>query len=253
MSAISIGNETVKRHVLVVDDERDMVETLVDLLEMSGCQVSVAYDGNEAVERVREQVPDCILMDLRMPNSSGVEAFREIRKLCPDAYVIFMTGFSHSDLVQQAIREGAVEVLSKPIDIAQTLELIKKAPPRTGALIVDDDPDFCLALKDTLLANSFRVKIAHDLTTAFQLYEVEPSSVVILNAKLQNEDELDGVAIFRKLNPLSIVIILGELAEHEGSPYEGIVTARYATFAKPFDVAELVRTIRETVNGKAPH
>ena len=63
--------------VLVVDDDEGMVATLEDILGAAGYDVDVAYSGWQAVERVRHQVPDCILMDVRMPGLNGVEAFRE--------------------------------------------------------------------------------------------------------------------------------------------------------------------------------
>ena len=110
--------------LLVVDDDEGMAVTLRDILGASGYGVDVAFSGGEAIERVREQRPDGILMDIRMPGMNGVDAYRETRTLAPESFVIFMTAFSESSLVADARNEGAIEVLSKPLDVDVLLRLI---------------------------------------------------------------------------------------------------------------------------------
>ncbi len=110
--------------VLVVDDDEGMVATLRDILAAAGYEVDVAYSGSEAIERVRRHPPDCILMDVRMPGIDGVEAFREIKRLSSASFVIFMTAYAASHLVEEAWREGAVEVVAKPLDPEHVLSLI---------------------------------------------------------------------------------------------------------------------------------
>ena len=112
--------------MLVVDDDQGMVTTLRDILGLSGYEVDSASSGREAVEPVREGQPDCILMDIRMPDMHGIDAFREIKRLAPRSAVIFMTAYAASGLVEQARREGAVEVVSKPPDLERVLEDIER-------------------------------------------------------------------------------------------------------------------------------
>ena len=126
-----MGEDAIR--VLVVDDDKGMAETLRDILGASGYEVDVAFSGEEAMERVRERPPDGILMDIRMPGFNGVEAFRELKRLTPDSFVIFMTAFAASGLVEEAWTEGAVEVLAKPLDVARTLSLIQKTAAKTAA------------------------------------------------------------------------------------------------------------------------
>lgn len=119
--------------LLVVDDDEGMAATLRDILGASGYGVEVANSGYEAVERIRDHKPDGILMDIRMPGMNGVETFRETKILAPESFVIFMTAFSESSLVDDARREGAVEVMPKPLDVDGLLRLIARtadAPPR---------------------------------------------------------------------------------------------------------------------------
>ncbi len=123
------GEEAVR--VLVVDDDEGMAKTLNDILSASGYEVEIAFSGQEALERVRRRPPDGILMDIRMPDLNGVEAFRELKRLTPDSFVIFMTAYSASGLVEEARTEGAVEVLAKPLDLVRTLSLIEEKAAKT--------------------------------------------------------------------------------------------------------------------------
>ena len=129
-----MGEDAVR--VLVVDDDKGMAETLRDILGASGYEVDIAFSGEEALERVRERSPDGILMDIRMPGWNGVEAFRELKRLTPDSFVIFMTAYAASGLVEEARTEGAVEVLAKPLDLTRTLSLIEETAARSPLLLV---------------------------------------------------------------------------------------------------------------------
>ena len=123
--------EGSKLRILVVDDDPSMVSTLRDILNATGHEVDVAYSGTEAIELVGDLRPDGILMDIRMPGPNGVEAFREIKRRSPHSFVIFMTAYSDSSLVDEAAAEGAVDVLPKPLDLERLLRLIATTACRT--------------------------------------------------------------------------------------------------------------------------
>lgn len=113
-------------NLLVVDDEPDLASSLSRILKTRGFCVETAHDGENAVEWARDHEPDGVLMDIRMPGINGVEAFRRIRALHPEAFVIFMTG--HSELVREAQNERPIAVMSKPVDPGQICDLIDGAP-----------------------------------------------------------------------------------------------------------------------------
>lgn len=125
--------------VLVVDDDPGIVTTLRDILHAWGYEVDVARSGYEAVEHVRRSRPDCILMDIRMPGMDGVEAFRRIKRIAPDSPVIFVTAYADSDLVDDAFREGAVEVIPKPLDLKGLLRLLESVTVTSPTRITDDE------------------------------------------------------------------------------------------------------------------
>jgi CheY-like chemotaxis protein len=115
---------TSKRKVLVVDDDRDMVETLCDILELHGWETVRGYNGEEAIALARQHRVDCILIDLKMPRVTGVEALQAIREFQPDARAVLMTAYASQDLVARAEREGVVRVLRKPFELPVLFELL---------------------------------------------------------------------------------------------------------------------------------
>jgi two-component system response regulator HydG len=115
-----------RANVMIVDDDQDLAESLAELLEMSGCNVTTAANGREAVLSHRKQDFDITFMDVRMPVMNGVDSFFEIRKLKPDAKIVMMTGFKEA-IVAKALEAGAAGLLNKPFDIEAMLAIVDKA------------------------------------------------------------------------------------------------------------------------------
>ena len=115
--------------ILVVDDERDIVENLVDELTYAGLQAEGAYDGVEAVLRVLEGGLDVVLMDLRMPKLDGVNALRIMRRAAPNLPVITFTGQAGQGDMHESARLGAVTCMLKPVSIDALLQLIQRLAP----------------------------------------------------------------------------------------------------------------------------
>lgn len=103
--------------VLVVDDNRHMVKTICDILKVKGYEALPAYCGEEAVAKAREDGPDCVLMDLRMPGIDGVKTLEMIREANPTLPVLLISAFATEEQVEEAQRHGVSAVLSKPLDI----------------------------------------------------------------------------------------------------------------------------------------
>ncbi len=233
--------------VLVVDDDEGMVSTLHDILGAAGYDVDVAHSGPDAVERVRLQAPDCILMDVRMPGLNGVEAFREIKKLSPESFVIFMTAYAASTLVEDARSEGAVEVVPKPLDLERVLHLIEDTAQTTPVLVVDDDSAFCRSLADALEVQEFDVRAVDTVDDAILSFEKEPRRVVILDMNLGDRSGLDVLLIMKEMNPRAVVILMTGFPDLEGAMSQGLSLSASACLKKPFEVEDLIREIRGAV------
>ncbi len=236
-----------KIRLLVVDDDEGMVATLKDILGVAGYQVDVAYSGQDAIDQVRQHEPDCILMDVRMPGLDGVETFREIKRLAPESYVIFMTAYAASSLVDDARREGAVEVVPKPLDLEKVLNLIEETAQKTSVVVVDDDSPFCYSLSDALEAQGFDVHAAQTVDDAIRLFEKEPRRVVILDMQLEGRYGLDVLLILKEINPRAIVILMTGFPDLQDAMEQGVAMSAAACLTKPFEVDDLIREVRRAV------
>ncbi len=110
----------MKKKVLIVDDETRLVKLLSTRLKSKNYDVHVAYDGIDGVKVAQREVPDLILLDIKMPYKGGIKAFEkliqlEITKSIP---VIFMSAFLSADIKARAKRMGANGFISKPFDSA---------------------------------------------------------------------------------------------------------------------------------------
>jgi CheY-like chemotaxis protein len=115
------------RLVLVVDDEADLLEIVADRLAAAGYRVLTARDGVEALARLREARPACVILDLKMPRLGGFEALPEIRQAAPAARVIVLTGSPNRPLREACRARGADEFVLKPFDPGELLRLTARA------------------------------------------------------------------------------------------------------------------------------
>lgn len=102
--------------LLVADDDRDVTDTLCKILSRAGYEVTVAYDGQEALEKVATDNPDIILLDLMMPKLNGFEVLKEIRTRFQDRWrpVIIISAQTELDTIKKCYDMEADHYLSKP-------------------------------------------------------------------------------------------------------------------------------------------
>jgi CheY-like chemotaxis protein/cytidylate kinase len=113
--------------VLLVDDEREFVQTLSDRLEMRDLGGAVVYDGEEALSMVEEEEPEVMVLDLKMPGIDGVEVLRRVKTEHPDVEVIVLTGHGSQEIERVCMDLGAFAYLEKPVDIEKLTETMKAA------------------------------------------------------------------------------------------------------------------------------
>ena len=116
-----------RKRVAIVDDDRDMVGTLREILELHGWETLTSYDGVEAVTLSENEDVDLFLMDIRMPRMNGVEAWREIRARQPEARSVLMTAYAPPEALALTPGEGVVRVLRKPVAIPELIEALEAA------------------------------------------------------------------------------------------------------------------------------
>jgi DNA-binding NtrC family response regulator len=116
--------------VLMVDDEEDFVKTLSERMQMRELESDVAFSGEQALQRVAEDIPDVMVLDLKMPGIDGLEVLRKVKKLYPSIPVVILTGHGSEKDEREARRLGAFDYLQKPVDIEKLIGTLRKAYKR---------------------------------------------------------------------------------------------------------------------------
>ena len=120
----------MQHRVLVIDDELGPRESLRILLK-NEYEVVTADSVARGLQSLRERPPDTIVMDIRMPGTSGIEVLREIRQIDPHVSVIMLTGYGALETAQEAIRLGANDYMKKPFDTQEMLSTIRRNVKRS--------------------------------------------------------------------------------------------------------------------------
>ncbi len=113
--------------VLLVDDEREFVQTLSERLLLRDMGSAVAYDGASALDLVRDDEPEVMIIDLKMPGINGLEVLKQVKASRPEIEVIVLTGHGADADRQQCMALGAFGYLQKPVDIDELSGMLKKA------------------------------------------------------------------------------------------------------------------------------
>jgi len=228
--------------ILIVDDDTDAADSLAELFEMDGHDVTVAYSGDEAINAYQSVNFDVAFMDIMMPGKNGVESFFEIRKLKPDAQVYMMTGYSVEQLVKQAVDHGALGVLSKPVDPRKVLAMLDDIKPCGIVLIAEDDPDYGPQLEEIIRSSGFRCKLVKSGDEALNSIARETVDIMILDLNLP---VIDGIEVYTRLQDegraVPTIMITGHSCDQavmRDMSVTGILN-------KPFDPSILLSKLKE--------
>jgi two-component system response regulator (stage 0 sporulation protein F) len=112
--------------ILVVDDQPGVRRLLYEAFREDGYEVRMASSGQDAIQQVKDNPPYLILMDMKMPGMNGLEALHEINQINGDISVIMMTAYGELEIVAEAMKLGAKEYITKPFDINELRDLVRK-------------------------------------------------------------------------------------------------------------------------------
>lgn len=116
-------NRTVK--VLIVDDEKDFLETLGFWLKTKGYFVDMADSGRSAIEKIKTFMPDIVFLDVVMPEMDGIETLKEIRKIAPELAVVMVTAHTSNKKIMEAEELGVSGFFRKSADFSHAAKMIQ--------------------------------------------------------------------------------------------------------------------------------
>ncbi len=230
-----------KPRILVVDDEESHRIMLRAVLQDAGYETAEAGEGSEAVRKVEQEAFDLILMDIRMGDMDGIEALTEIRKISPRVPVLIMTAYASVKTAVEALKAGAFDYLTKPLDIEELKILIEKA------LEIYHLREENIALKERLASRFDFSKIIGSSRTMKEVFEtlslVAPSDATVLilgesgtgkelvaNSIHQNSSRSAQRFIKVSCAALPETLLESELFGHERGAFTGAIARREGRF-----------------------
>jgi len=236
--------------ILIVDDNESLSRTLSFILQKKGHQTFTANNGMKAIEVIEKKAFDIIFMDIKMPGLNGVDTYKQVKRIQPNAVVIMMTAYTATELAVEAIQEGAFALIHKPLDFDQIFSLINRVQEEKESafiLVVDDDENTRLMLRDAFSEKGYRVTVAKTGEDAIAMTKVLPHDVTIIDMNLPLLNGLETFLAIQEINPQAIVIMMTGQREREIDEFvkEAMDHNAYTCIYKPFDVLELVTMVDE--------
>ncbi len=232
----------MKGRILLVEDDETFRSLLQTILEDAGHEISTAEDGLKGLHLLRRESFDLVVTDLKMPGKSGLELFRETRLDPNPPLFIFLTAFGRVDEAVAAMKEGAVDFLTKPLESPDTLlALVNRAMESQGRkrefLTLKEAETAGLPPEELIFAGQAMQavrKLVHDVapTTANVLVYGESGTGKELVARMIHLLSPGSGAAFVPLNCAAIPenLLESELFGHEKGAFTGAIQARQGKF-----------------------
>jgi DNA-binding NtrC family response regulator len=231
----------VKGRVLVVDDERRQSDILQMILEAEGYETTAAGNGRQALQAARAGAFDVVLTDLKMPDLNGIELLGEILKLQPSPLVVLMTAHGTIDSAVDAMRNGAFDYLTKPLEKDELLVVLRRAMERTH--LVRENRMLHEQLRDRFrlenivgahgsMQDVFRVvhKVASSASTVF-IYGESGTGKELVARALHHESDRRGRPFYAvNVAALPESILEAELFGHEKGAFTGAEIRKIGLF-----------------------
>ncbi len=230
------------RSVLVVDDDADVRALLKDLLSEEGYKPRIAKTGAEALEAVAKDLPDLVMMDVKLPDQDGLGVLKTLKREHPELEVIVMTAFGGSSTAIKAMEQGAYDYVTKPFEIDDLLATLKRVFEHAD--MSSEVSALRLELGKSAAERERIVGSSKPMLEVFKLIGKVASSdaTVLITGESGTGKELIAEALHRasKRNPHPLVkvscaalpetLLETELFGHEKGSFTGAMTMRKGRF-----------------------
>jgi two-component system response regulator HydG len=240
------------RRILVVDDNIDYCEGIIDFLEMEGFDAVGVHDGFKALETIKEEEFDMVLMDVRMPGMDGVETFQKLKDVSPETPTILMTAFAVESRIREALRDGVFGAFQKPVDNERLICSIKKSfPGGAVVMIADDDKELSSDLLDKFTEKGYRGVVVRKRETAIRMAGEKKFDIIILDTK---QKDIDGVETYQKIRDfrpdVNIIIVTDNKKETE-KLFDHVSKDDVCVFLeKPLDIDNLLEVTQKALESR---
>jgi CheY-like chemotaxis protein len=221
------------RHYLLVDDNVPFADNLAEILRDDGAEVTVASDGQQALELVNSRRFDAVVTDMRMPLMDGARVVHGVRRLDPGLPAMVVTAWTSDEDLANARREGLLAILPKPVPLSRLVALLGCARRQGLVVIVEDDDALGDNLTEVLRDRGYSAVLARSVVETERLGPVAPFAALV-DLRIPGGPTGDGM---RKLGArfpgLPMIVITAFAGEPVPEGAEGL-------FLKPFQTAALL-------------
>lgn len=247
-----------KYKVLIVEDDVAGRKQLAKVIQKEGFEVITAGDGGEGLETLKEELPEIVVTDLKMPGMDGLEFISKARSLAPNIKIILATAFGETDVAIAALREGVLAYLKKPIDLDLLVAALEKAsqeiaecrrtPPFPALLVVEDERTTRRFLVRALEKDDWEVLQAADGKEAMDIFRKSKIDIVLLDLMMPEKDGLQTLNEMRSLtHDFEAIILTGH--GDESSAIRAMRDGVASFLEKPVESGRLINVI-EVALGK---
>ena len=248
------GSLGTRGKILVVEDEPDTAQLVRVYLEKSGYQTIVATSGQEALDKARQECPDLITLDVLLPDIDGFTVLERL-KAEPDTASIPVLMLTIVQDRNMAIRLGAVEYFTKPIDRDRLLDYVRRIMTKSvkkKILIADDDPEMLQLLGDILRQKGYETILCSDGATTVAQSSKKRPALILLNIRMP---EVNGYGILQTLKmnketcDIPVIVMSGGEYKVEESRKRVLTLGASQFVTKPFSLDYLVGEIQKLLGG----
>ena len=246
----------MERAVLIVDDDHIVCKELGKELRRNFFSTCIAYTGTDALEILNKKKFDVILLDVKIPDINGLKLLKQVKEKWTNCEVIIMTGYGSQEVAIQALHNGAIDYLEKPIKLdelntalGRALEKLAEKEEliyRSSVLVVDDDKEFTQKIKNFLNKEGYNIFTAHDGIKGLEIINGNKIDVVLTDIKMSG---MDGIKLLEKSKELhkDIEVIMMTGYGDEELAVKALRRGAINYLRKPIDLNELCIAIEKAI------
>lgn len=233
-----------KLHTLIVDDEAELRRSVISILKSTMPEIDFTIDeatnGKEALDKVKEQQWDLVLMDVKMPEMNGLEALAAIKEHDPRTFVVLMTAHSNLNDAVLAIKEGAYDYVEKPVEPQRLAEIVRKSLEARDLIssLVMSNPVFDDDIESEIVGGSSKMKEVFNLiyrlckvdTTVLVRGENGTGKELVARAIHFNSPRKSGSFVAINCGAIPENLMESELFGHEKGAFTGAIERKIGKF-----------------------
>lgn len=235
-------------HILVVDDEKEALETLCQLIRSDGYRVTGVSSAREALKQLQETPVDLVLTDLMMPEVNGWQLLRAVKRAFSDILVVVLPGHEPEEGESTVTDSGADGYLVKPVDRGRMQALFKSLllDRQARVVAIDDEADALVAIDHALSRRGLAVTTFQDPGEALEHMRESPPDLAIIDLHLLGMSGFDVCQIIRseaKTAQVPILLVTSDASKE--NVFRSVQLGVSGFVAKPFDLKALGEKVLE--------